>query len=113
VSKPTTTHGYIDAWFVYVITLVATFLALNNSPSSSSFPPIAIFFYVVLGAAVIVMLVFWIGALVRLGQVHAWGWFAAVPLPHLIGLGIVGMLAYALAGPDDSTVVVIRPPMAT
>jgi hypothetical protein len=44
---------------------------------------------------------------------HAWAWFTAVLVLHLIGLGIVGMIAYAIAGPDDSTFVVTRPPMAT
>ena len=66
-----------------------------------------------LAAAAVVMLVFWIGALIRLGQVHAWGWFVALLVSHLVGLGIIAMLAYALSGPDDSTIVVTRPPMAT
>ena len=55
----------------------------------------------------IVMLVVWIGALIRLGQQHSSGWFAALLLLNLIGLGIIGMLLYAMAGPDD--VVVYRP----
>jgi hypothetical protein len=51
------------------------------------------------------MLVMWIGALIRLGQLHSWGWFAAVLILQLIGLGIAGMVAYAAAGPRDDLAV--------
>jgi len=53
--------------------------------------------------------VMWIGALVKLGQLRAWGWFAGVLISQLLFLGIIGMLAYALAGPEGSTDVVMRP----
>ena len=55
------------------------------------------------------MLVMWVGALIKLGQQHTWGWFAAVLVLHLIALGIVGMVTYAIAGPDDRIEVVMRP----
>ena len=48
-----------------------------------------------------VMLVVWIGALVRLGQLHSWGWFVFMLVPALVGLGIIPMVAYAVAGPED------------
>jgi len=51
----------------------------------------------------------WVGALIRLAQLQAWGWFATVLILHLIALGIVGMIAYAIAGPDKRTEVVMRP----
>jgi hypothetical protein len=57
----------------------------------------------------IVMLVMWIGALVKLGMQHSWGWFVAVLILHLIALGIIGMVAYAIAGPADTGEVVMRP----
>jgi len=60
-------------------------------------------------AAGIAMLVMWIGALVKLGLQRAWGWFIGVLVLHLVGLGIVGMGAYAVAGPQDEDLVVIRP----
>jgi hypothetical protein len=65
--------------------------------------------YLVLMISAVVMLVMWIGALIRLGQQHAWGWFVAVLVLHLIGLGIIGMVAYAVSGPGDTDAVVIRP----
>jgi purine-cytosine permease-like protein len=57
----------------------------------------------------IVMLVMWIGALVTLGMQQAWGRFVAVLVLHLLGLGIVGMSAYGISGPEDPKMVVIRP----
>jgi len=88
-------------------------MALRNNDGTASVPPVAIDLYLVILASVVVMLVFWIGALIRLGQMHAWAWFTAVLVLHLIGLGIAGMVAYAIAGSDESTFVVTRRPMAT
>jgi hypothetical protein len=115
VNKGTTTRGYIAAWLIYFIAGVALIMTMHNSAShgAGSTPPIALAFYLVLFACAIAMLVFWIGALVRLGQMAAWGWFVAVLVLHLVGLGIAAMLAYAIAGPEDSMTVVIRPPTAT
>jgi hypothetical protein len=69
----------------------------------------ALFAYLVMAIAGVMMLVMWIGALIKLGQLHAWGWFVAVLVLHLLALGIIGMLAYAIAGPTDTEEVVIRP----
>ena len=60
-------------------------------------------------ASSVVMLVMLIGALVKLAHVSAWGWLVGVLVLHLIGLGIIGMVAYAIAGPEDETIVVTRP----
>ena len=113
VSKRTTTRAYIGSWIVYVLSGIALIAELRNNSGAASVTPIGVILYLVLLASAVVMLVFWIGALIRLGQMHSWGWFTAVLVLHLIGLGIVGMLAYAIAGPDDSMYVVTRPPMAT
>lgn len=78
----------------------SAFYAIGTSPISG----IA---WLVAGIASIVMLVVWIGALIRLGQQHSWGRLAVVLLLQLIWLGIIGMVIYAVAGPDD--VVVYRP----
>jgi hypothetical protein len=111
VSKLTTTRGYIVAWLIYIITWVLLILAMHNSASqgSGAAPRISLAFYIVLLACAIAMLIYWIGALVRLGRIRAWGWFIAVLVLHLVGLGIAGMLAYAIAGPEDSMTVVMRP----
>ena len=60
----------------------------------------------------LVMLVMVIGALVKLGMQKAWGWFVGVLVLQLIGLGIIGMVAYAIAGPADSGREVVTRPMA-
>lgn len=101
MSKRTTTRLYFGAFVVWLVAFAAfVMLAVANRQMSSP-PPLAIGAMAVMGLAGIVMLVAWIGALVRLGQQSAWGWFVAVLLLHLIGLGIVGMIAYAAAGPAD------------
>lgn len=64
--------------------------------------PISVAASFVVFIAAVVMLVMWIGALIRLGQLQSWGWFVAVLILHLVGLGIIGMVAYAAAGPEDA-----------
>ena len=109
MSKRITTRWYIGAWIVWLVALVAM-IALSRSPQTSSSPsPGVVVAYLVMAVAGIVTVVMWIGALIKLAQLHAWGWFASVLVLHLIALGIVGMIAYAIAGPDDQTEVVMRP----
>jgi hypothetical protein len=109
MSKRITTRWYIGAWVVWLIALVALIALSRGQQGSSSPPPGVALAYLVMFVTGVVMLVMWIGALIKLAQQHAWGWFVAVLILQLIALGIVGMLAYAIAGPDDSTEVVMRP----
>ena len=109
MSKRTTTRWYIAAWVVYILAVVAFFVMARANQGSNTPPPGALITYLLIIATGIVMLVMWIGALIRLGQQQAWGWFVGVLVLHLIGLGIVGMGAYAVAGPRDNEVVVTRP----
>ena len=75
-----------------------SFYAIGNTPVSAAA-------WLVAAVTGLVMLVTWIGALIRLGQLHAWGWFAAVLVLQLVGLGIIGMVAYAAAGPEGEMAV--------
>ena len=109
MSKQITTRWYIGAWIVYILAVIAFFVMARSNQGSSVPPPGAMLAYLVIIASAIVMLVMWIGALIRLGQQHAWGWFVGVLVLHLIGLGIIGMVAYAVAGPPDDDMVVTRP----
>ena len=109
MSKRITTRWYIGAWVVYILAVIAFLMMARTNQGASTPPPAALITYLVIIATGIVMLVMWIGALIRLGQQHAWGWFVAVLVLHLIGLGIVGMVAYAVAGPADADIVVTRP----
>ena len=109
MSKRITTRGYIGAWVVYILALIAFFVMARSNQGASTPPPGAMAAYLVLLATGIVMLVMWIGALIRLAQERAWDWFVGVLVLHLVGLGIIGMVAYAVAGPPDTDMVVIRP----
>ena len=111
MSKRTTTRWYIAAWVIYVIALIALVMSARSTgvQGTSSSSPALVLGYLVLGIAGIVMLGMWIGALVELGMQRAWGWFVGVLLLHVTGLGIIGMVAYAVAGPEDEDLVVIRP----
>ena len=108
MSKRTTTRWYIGAWLVWLIAFVVTLSMLrgNQGGGPTTGPTIL---YLIVAAAGIVTLVAWIGALVKLGTQRAWGWFVGVLILHLIGLGIVGMVAYAVAGPPDEIDVAVRP----
>ena len=108
MSKRVTTRWYIGAWVVAVLVGIATGLMARGAPAGSP-PPGVTVASLVLVACGIVMFVMWIGALVKLAQQHAWGWFIGVLVLQLIFLGIVGMAAYAIAGPEDTGEVVIRP----
>ena len=76
---------------------------------SGALPPGVWPAYLALMSSAVVMLMMWLGALIRLGQQRAWGWFIGVLVLHLIGLGIIGMVACAISGPEDTDAVVIWP----
>jgi hypothetical protein len=108
MSKSITTRWYIGAWIVAVVAGIVAGVLARNAPGTGPPPSVAIASFVV-AACGVVMLVTWIGALVKVAQQHAWGWFIALLVLQLIFLGIVGMVAYAIAGPDDALEVVTRP----
>jgi hypothetical protein len=113
VSRRTSTRWYIGAWLVWVAALVVFFETSHKTLTASAFyaigpSPVSGIAWVVAGIAAIVMIVVWIAALIKLGQRHRWRLCAAVLVFQLIGLGIIGMLLYALTRPPDD-VVVYRP----
>jgi hypothetical protein len=63
---------------------------------------VSVIAWIVAGICTIVMLVMWIGALVKLGQLHRWGWFVFMLVLQLLYLGIIPMVAYAAAGPEEA-----------
>jgi len=110
MSKRITTRWYSGAWLIYVIALLALVMSARSAGAQSTSPSSAMVVeYLVMVCAGIVMLVMWIGALSKLGTQRAWGWFVGVLVLHVVGLGIVGIGAYALAGPEDEDLVAIRP----
>ena len=110
MRKRTTTRWYIGAWVVWLLVFVVLALAMRGSAwTLNAVPAMVMLAYSVMAAAALVMLVTWVAALFRLGQLRYWGWFAALLVFHVLGLGIVGMVAYAISGPDENDEVVYRP----
>ena len=105
MSKSTSTRWYIGAWVVALIALLIAFTTGHSATASTSVSPLTAVAWGVASIAGLVMLVAGIGAMIRLGQLHSWGWFAAVLILQLIGLGIIGMVGYAVAGPEEEMVV--------
>ena len=111
MSKSITTRWYIGAWVVAVLAGVVAAMVARGAPGASP-PPVVTILYIVAVACGIVMFVMWIGALIKLGQQRSWGWFAFLLLIYVLTLGvlgIIGMVAYAIAGPGDRSEVVMRP----
>jgi hypothetical protein len=108
VSKRTVTRWYIGAWLVWVVALVAV-IALSRSSGGTAPAPALTFAYLAMVAAGLVTVVMWIAALLKLARQRAIFSFITILLLQLVGLGIVGMVAYAVAGPDEARGYVIRP----
>jgi len=105
VSKRTSVRWYVGAWVVAVIGLAIAYSSGHWTNASTSMSPLTAIAWGMAMLDALVMLVAWIGAIVRLGHLHRWGWFAAVLALQLVGIGIIGMLAYAFAGPNEEMVV--------
>lgn len=95
ISKHTATGCYLAAWSVWIIGLLALFVTREyvQTPNEG--------LVVIIGLLAAAMVLCWVGALDRLAAQHDWGWFGAILVLHLIGLGVVGMAAYKVAGPVD------------
>ena len=105
MSKSTSTGWYIAAWVVALIAAGIAYVEGHAAPAGTVVSPLTALAWGVALIAALVALVAWIGALARLAQLRSWGWFAGVLILQLIGLGIIGMVAYGLAGPQDEMVV--------
>jgi len=92
------------AWLVWLIGIAGFLIAHRSMPDGN---PLSVNngdlagLVVILDLLVVVMFLLWVAALARLSKQQDWGWFIAVLVLQLIGLGIVGMVAYAIAGPID------------
>ncbi len=109
MSKQTTTGWYLGAWIVAALA-VGAMIAMARAGQISDSPPTGMMLaYMLLLGCSLVMLLMFLGALFRLAALHAWGWFAALLLLQLCGLGIVGILLYGAVGPSEAEEIVIRP----
>ena len=62
-----------------------------------------------MAAGAIAGLIAWIGALLNVSQLDSKVWFVVLLLLGLTNFGILGMIAYVIAGPDGSNRAVTRP----
>ena len=109
MSKQVTTSWYVGAWVVAALA-VGAMIAMARAGQVSDSPPTGLMLaYMLLLGCTLVMLLTFLGAVLRLAALHAWGWFTAVLLLQLCGLGILGMLAYAVAGPSEADEIITRP----
>jgi hypothetical protein len=63
---------------------------------------IAMFAVLVVMAAGVAQLVAWIGAILNTAQLQDKAWFVVLLVTGLLGIGLVAMIAYAIAGPDGT-----------
>lgn len=110
MSKRTTTSWYIGAWIVAVVCAIVAGLAGRSISGASALVTMLVWTIIL---CAIVMFVTWIGALVNLAHQRSWGWFGFLLVFHVLSVGVLGiipMIAYAMAGPPDGgTPIVIRP----
>jgi hypothetical protein len=107
MSKRVTTGSYIGAWIVAVLAFVVFFKTLHLTTSAGyvtaiGTSPTSVRAWLLVILAGLVTIVMWVAALAALGEAHRWGWFVAVLALQLVGLGIIGMAGYAIAGPRDA-----------
>jgi hypothetical protein len=105
VSKRTITRWYIGAWIVWFVSLCALVVMARTTPDSFGRG----FVFAVMIAAGLITLYMWVRALIKLARRNATFSFVAILVLQLVGLGIVGMTAYALSGPEDKPGYVTRP----
>lgn len=111
MSRRVTTKWYIVAWVLWLLAALIGWSLVRGAGTGNPPPAGMVIPYGVMAIAGVVMLVTWIGALLKLATLHAWGWFVGLLVLHLVALGIIGMVAYALWGPDHMPDIATRPSM--
>ena len=105
MSKRTITRWYIGAWLVWFVSLCALVAMAHGASNDLGTNLVTV---VMVGAGLITLYM-WVRALIKLARRHATFSFVVVLLLQLVGLGIVGMVAYALSGPEEKLGYVTRP----
>jgi hypothetical protein len=84
-------NGGTGAWTAFGLVIVGSLAALGGT---------------------IAAVVSWIGALLNTWQLEDKMWFSSLLAGGLLGLGVVAMIAYVVAGPDGTRQSVTRPGIA-
>ncbi|WP_376797613.1 hypothetical protein [Thermogemmatispora sp.] len=82
---------------VLLLVSIAMVLTSSQSPGWTSSLLVALS-PMALIPAIILLLIAWIGALIRTAQLGLWGWFAVV-----FFFTVIGLLIYSFAGPEIPT----------
>jgi hypothetical protein len=78
-------------------------VALSWSTLTWSLAGIGVVAALAIAAGAVAGLVAWIGALLNLSQLESKTWFVVLLLLGIFNLGILGMIAYLIAGPDGTS----------
>ena len=108
MDKGTGTRWYIGAWVVWVVSIVALILLARREGASGPAPGTASMYVLILGST-IVMFAMWVVTLVKLARTHATFSFVVMLVLQVLGIGIVGMVLYAISGPEEVADFAVRP----
>jgi hypothetical protein len=75
-------------------------VGLEADPFAWSMVALAAFGALVFVAGAVAQLVAWIAAVLNTVQLEDKAWFAVLLITGLLGIGLVAMIAYAIAGPE-------------
>jgi len=101
MTRASTAKLYIGGFVIWLIGVVIVFGSMAASQGSNQPGAGAAIGYILAAAGGLAMLVGWIFALIRTAQAKRWGWFIALLVLGLIGLQIIVMAAYLIAGPRE------------
>ena len=106
MTKSLVTKIYGGGFVVWLIGIILLFA----SNKSGALAGIGIALLTIGGIA---LLVGWIMALILTAQAKRWGWFIALLVLGLIGLQLIIMLIYLIAGPSERESAMAPAPMST
>ena len=105
MSKPTITRLFVAALVAVAAGLVLVLAAVWAAFASDLLVTVTL---VVVGslamlAGAVAAVVSWIGALLNTAQLEDKTWFVSLLVLGLLGIGVLAMVAYVLAGPDGTS----------
>lgn len=90
----------------------STYIDVNGGSGAWTALALVIVGLLVMLGGTIAAVVSWIGALLNTWQLEDKLWFGALLAGGLLGVGVIAMIAYVVAGPDGTTQSVARPRIA-
>ncbi len=106
MTKSLVTKIYGGGFVVWLIGLILVFASQQSGAGAT-------IGYILVGLGALALLVGWIMALILTAQAKRWGWFVALLVLGLIGLQLIIMLIYLIAGPGREEAAPAAAPMPT